>query len=311
MEGNMFRNKLLAINLILVLIISGLAIGNSDIAYAKTHSKTKVVKTGLNDTSFIDTNALTATEIQNILSNNGSFLKDYKEGGRSAAQIIKDAANGHGDASGSMSGISVNKTISPVAILATLQKEQSLITMRDKNDGSLRAAMGYACPDGGGCNAKYAGFTKQVENGAWQLRFNYERAKGHGFSDYQVGQTIKIDGTKVKLTTRFQSSLLRYTPHNGSNFTTYFNKWTKAIVISNPVNAVSITSTNTVAAQNCLVGSKSTRRACRIAQTKTAVNTVIATVNNAASTVVAKVNCALGSKSTQRTCRIQQAKLNK
>jgi hypothetical protein len=295
------RIKFFSLGLILVLIISGLVVADPGFAFAKTH-RAKVVKAGLSDASFTDTNALTTTEIQNTLASNGSFLRNFRENGRSAAEIIQDAARGHGDASGTMNGIGINHTVSPVVILATLQKEQSLITMRDRNDNSLRAAMGYACPDSGGCNEKYNGFTKQVENGAWQLRYNYERAKGHGFRDYQVGQTVVIDGVKTKITSRFQSSLLRYTPHSCSNFTTYFNKWSKGTTVA----AAASTAVDANLAAKCLVGSKSTRRACRIAQSKAA---VVGVVTNVASTVSTTLNCSIGSKSVQRACRIQKAKL--
>lgn len=180
------------------------------------------------DSAFINVDAMSVNQIQDLLKNNDSFLKNYSQDGRSAAQIIYDAAHGHGDASGSVSGIDVHNTINPVAILAMLQKEQGLVTMHNKNDGALNAAMGFACPDSGGCDSKYRGFTKQVENAAWQLRFNYERASNHGFNDYQVGHTIKIDGKKIKIANRATSALYRYTPHLGTNFTTYFTKWNKA-----------------------------------------------------------------------------------
>lgn len=177
------------------------------------------------DSQFIDTNALNTDQIQDILKDNKSFLEDFKEGGRSAAQIIHDAAHGAGDASGDWQGVSVHDTINPAAILAVLQKEQSLVTMRDQNDKSLKVAMGYGCPDGGGSDAKYHGFTKQVENGAWQLRYNYERAKGNGFKTYQVGDKATIDGKKVTIGNRATSALYRYTPHLGTAFTSLFAKY--------------------------------------------------------------------------------------
>lgn len=185
----------------------------------------KTTLTLAGDSQFIDINALNVDQIQDILKDNKSFLKDFEEGGRSAAQIIYDAAHGHGDASGEWYGIDVHDTINPAAILAVLQKEQSLVTMRNRNDDALRVAMGYGCPDSGGSNSKYHGFTKQVENGAWQLRYNFERAKGNGFKSYQVGDKATIDGKKVIIGNRATSALYRYTPHLGTNFTTLFAKY--------------------------------------------------------------------------------------
>ena len=181
------------------------------------------------DGTFINISRLDVGGIQRFLESKNSYLKDFSEGGRSAAQIIYDAAQGEGDAAGSLNGISVNTstgTVNPQVILVTLQKEQSLISKTTRDDNALRKAMGYACPDSGSCNPNYAGFTKQVENGAWQFRYNYERAQGRGFSNYQVGQSFCFDdwnGTHCgKFGNRATASLYRYTPHvyNGN-----YNFW--------------------------------------------------------------------------------------
>ncbi|MCX6809221.1 MAG: hypothetical protein NTZ65_00470, partial [Candidatus Berkelbacteria bacterium] len=182
----------------------------------------------ISDGVFIDTGKMDTAAIQRFLERKGSFLQGISEGGRSAAQIIYDAAHGRNDAAGSINGITINEstgTVNPAVILTTLQKEQGLITMASRDDGALQRAMGYACPDSGGCNSSYATFTKQVESGAWQLRYNYERASGHGFSDYQVGQSFNFDGNGGIFSNRATASLYRYTPHvyNGNyNFYNFF-----------------------------------------------------------------------------------------
>lgn len=211
--------KVISFNVLLMFVASLFIFSAPQTAYAFDHTRLA------EDSSFINVDAMDVAQIQAILKKNGSFLEKYSQNGRSAAQIIYDAAHGYGDASGKMNGIKVTQTISPIAILAMLQKEQSLITMRSLHEGALNAAMGYGCPDGGGCSGDYRGFTKQVENGAWQLRYNFERASGHGFRDYQVGKTQVIDGNKIKIANRATAALYRYTPHLGTNFTTYFNKW--------------------------------------------------------------------------------------
>ena len=183
----------------------------------------------ISDGEFTDINRLDTGAIQRFLERKGSFLKNISEGGRSAAQIIYDAAHGKNDGSGSLNGITINEstgTVNPAVILTTLQKEQSLMTMTTRSDSALQHAMGYACPDSGGCNSKYATFTKQVENGAWQLRYNYERSSGHGFSDYQVGQSFNFDGNTGTFSNKATASLYRYTPHvyNGNyNFYNFYN----------------------------------------------------------------------------------------
>lgn len=265
------KNFSLKITLV-VLTISALMLSFPGVAEAKTSKakKAALAAAKLSDASFVNEDSMGVTQIQNILSANGSFLKDFSEGGRSAAQIIHDAAHGHGDASSCMNGICVKDTVNPATILATLQKEQSLVTMRTKHDGALNAAMGYGCPDSGGCNSNYRGFTKQVENGAWQLRYNYERAKGHGFRDYQVGQKIKLDGKTVKIATRSQSALYRYTPHYSSNFNTFFAQYNSSTVSTVTASgATVVTASKDYTGVNCrTIKSKQNRRLCTIAQAK-------------------------------------------
>lgn len=309
--GNLSRIKFFSLTLIFAILAISFLV-SPEAVFAKTSHKAVVTKGVLNDTSFITTNALTPTEIQALLVKNGSFLKDFKEGGRSAAQIIWDASHGYGDASGTVSGIAVGNTVSPVAILATLQKEQSIVTMKTKNDGSLNAAMGYGCPDSGGCDSKYRGFTKQVENGAWQLRYNYERAYGHGFSDYQLGKTIKIDGKSQKITSRWLSALWRYTPHDGSNFATLFASYGKTTVVTERATTTSTTTTS----NNCnSVKSKSLRRLCVINASKASATAMTTVTANVVANVVSTLkytsvkNCdTLGSKAIQRACKIEKAK---
>jgi len=189
----------------------------------------------ISDGAFVDINAMDAGAIQRFLQNKNSYLKDFSENGRTAAQIIYDAAHGKYDAAGTYNGIVINEstgTVNPEVILVTLQKEQSLITKTTRDDNALRKAMGYACPDSGSCNPSYSGFSKQVENGAWQLRYNYERAQGRGFDGYQVGDNMCFDDWNgehcVTIANRATASLYRYTPHvyNGNyNFWNLYNSW--------------------------------------------------------------------------------------
>lgn len=186
----------------------------------------------ISDGEFTNIETMTTEEVQDFLTRKGSFLKDFSENGRSAAQIIAEAARGGGEASGKYGDIDITRTVNPKVILVTLQKEQSLISKTSQDDDALRKAMGYACPDSGGCNSKYAGFTKQVENGAWQLRYNYERAT-KGYSDYQVGQTQTFSDFNGSHTVTFANkataALYRYTPHvyngNYNFFNLYFNTY--------------------------------------------------------------------------------------
>ena len=220
--------------IILALLFSNRSIEN---AIASSFNQSNLISDG----AFIDTNAMSVAEIQSFLNDKGSFLKSYSDGGRSAAQIIWDASHGYNEASGSINGISITSsigTVSPKVLLVTLQKEQSLISRTSDPGSSItNKAMGYGCPDSGGCSSTYSGFTKQVENGAWQLRYNYERAQGTGFSDYQVGQSTTFSdwngNNSVTFDNRATASLYRYTPHVYNGNYNFWNLFTNTYSFEN------------------------------------------------------------------------------
>ncbi|MFA4995816.1 MAG: hypothetical protein WC536_01585 [Patescibacteria group bacterium] len=192
------------------------------------------------DYDFVDINSLGVSDIQRVLVDNNSFLKDYHDNsatgaGRSAAQIIYDASHASYDAAaGSINGITINTstgTISPKVLLVMLQKEQSLVSMQAQNDTALNRAMGYQCPDGGGCDPAYAGFAMQVGWAAWQLRYNYEYAargiKNPGFTIHYVkneGTTLSdyTGAYDVIMLNNATAALYSYTPHV---FDSAYNFW--------------------------------------------------------------------------------------
>ncbi len=166
----------------------------------------------IDDNVFNNTASMNATQIDTFLNafpnscistNHGFSAPDptgyspspsshYIYGGNvSAGNVINDAAQAY--------------DLNPQVILATLQKEQSLV------DGSagcstLRytGAMGLGCPDSGGTynysglnlytlngstvssvsgtcvnDSRHAGFSQQVISGAWLLKFSQQRALGN------------------------------------------------------------------------------------------------------------------------------------
>jgi hypothetical protein len=155
--------------------------------------------------------------------------------------------------------------INPQVLLATLQKEQSVVTGGSSicsDSHAINAAMGYDCPDGGGCpaHASTTGFSSQIIHAAWLLRFGEERSEGnvnwaeiHGSWDnsddppstyggpmtqgdrarvrggsvvYYDGYTT-IDGQSVHMDTGATAALYWYTPHFHGNqsFDTIFQGW--------------------------------------------------------------------------------------
>jgi len=83
----------------------------------------------------------------------------------SAAKIIWDSSQAYG--------------INPQVILATIQKEQSLVTTPNPTVSQLDYAMGYGCPDGGSCS--HQGFFNQIDNGTWQFRVDMELSSGNNY----------------------------------------------------------------------------------------------------------------------------------
>lgn len=163
------------------------------------------------DAAFV-AQTLDANGIQNFLKAKGSVLAKYSEGGKSAAQIIADHARING--------------VNPYVILAMIQKEQSLITgneARVLNQNRINWAMGYGALDGVTLQ-QYSGFTKQIENGVWQLKQNFDIWAKNG-SKWSIGKTMTIDGKSVKFANRCTSAQYRYTPHLGQNFANYFASW--------------------------------------------------------------------------------------
>lgn len=196
---------------------------------------------------YLDTGSMSVGQIQSFLQEKGSCLASADPStlgnganGRTAAQIIWDASQANYDAAKGTSnnyGVSITinestKTVSPRVILITLQKEQSLVTLGGTCDSNrLRVAMGYGCPDGGGCDQTYYGFSNQVGWGAWQLRLVYERS-GRNAGPYIAGQLVSITdyrlnnsgtcayanpletvSTPVYLSNHATASLYSYTPH--------------------------------------------------------------------------------------------------
>jgi hypothetical protein len=175
---------------------------------------------------------------------------------RTAAELIYDSATTHG--------------LNPQVILVLLQKEQSLIDGNFSSDDRLQRALdravGFGCPDNGGCGDIFLGFYRQLfgsfddEGGRWlgsaaSLMRSFNTSGGRGprvdsanqtfgrptVRTSGVGDTIVLDNTlggyagvqatqAVKLSNKATSALYRYTPHvfNGNyNFWRFYSKWFK------------------------------------------------------------------------------------
>ncbi len=166
---------------------------------------------------------------------------------RTAAELIWDAAKASG--------------LNPQVILVKLEKEQSLIRGRQNADEAtlqkaLDRAMGFGCPDSGGCENIFAGFYFQLFGNfdaqasrylgaAKSLMKSFSTPGGRGPAvngvASKVGDKITLDNTMgsyqgiaaqqtVTLSNAATAALYRYTPHvfNGNyNFWRFFIEWFK------------------------------------------------------------------------------------
>ncbi len=176
---------------------------------------------------------------------------------RTAAELIWDASQTSG--------------INPQVVIVTLQKEQGLITARqnatpEQVQTALDYAMGFGCPDSGGCGALYKGFYYQLfgnvdaENNRYlgatkSLMKSFTTPGGRGpfynGAVSKVGDTIILGNTlggyspieaqqSVIIENSATAALYRFTPHvfNGNyNFWRYMNQWFRyptGTIISSP-----------------------------------------------------------------------------
>ncbi len=140
----------------------------------------------IDDAIFLNASSMKEADIQSFLANKRSglasrvFLFDCDSAGATSASYYRS--------SGAPCGSTVKAStiiyyaaqiygINPQAVLATLQKEQSLVTNPNPSDWAINQAMGYGCPDSGGCGS--SNFLYQVDNGTWVLRYHRERANGN------------------------------------------------------------------------------------------------------------------------------------
>ena len=234
----------------------------------------------ISDAVMSNKNAMSVNEIQNFLNskvpnctteqlrgyNNESraiapCLKDFKEDGKTAAQILWQAGQDY--------------SINPQVLIVLLQKEQGLVTDTWPRDGwwwtknnlgqavmectnsrgqpaycvnaQYRSATGYGCPDTAPCDAQYFGFINQTRKAAELFRVVLDG----GWTNYPVGNNYiqynpdpACGGSIVNIKNRATSALYRYTPyqpnagalaagwgtaHCGAygnrNFYNYFTEW--------------------------------------------------------------------------------------
>ncbi|HUC87039.1 MAG TPA: hypothetical protein VMR75_01765 [Candidatus Saccharimonadales bacterium] len=149
----------------LTIMVATLGFGGH--AHADSYNSSDLI----DESIFLNANSMNQGAIQSFLN---------AQGGGIASLTFGTPSNGLQSAAWIIANTSQYVGINPQVIMATIQKEQSAITDPSLTNASLyqyNYAMGYGCPDGGTCS--FTGFYNQVLNGAWQLRFDFERAGGN------------------------------------------------------------------------------------------------------------------------------------
>ena len=148
--------------------------------------------------------------IQEFLNSHKGILKSYSTLDafgieRSAAEIIYKAA--------------LTYIINPKWILATLQKEQSLITNPNPTQRDLDWAMGYGVCDDCTTNdpeiQKFKGFGTQIDRATARIRYYTDNPSKFNF---QVGKLALVDGRDVLPFNQATANLYNYTPHLQGNY---------------------------------------------------------------------------------------------
>jgi len=234
-------------------------------AGASSFNRAKII----DDSVFTDYRSMTVSQIQNFLNSkvpvcdtNGTkpseygggtraqygtangfpppyiCLKNYSQGGKSAARIIYDAAQ--------------EFRISPKVLIVLLQKEQGLVTDEWPAPVQYKTATGYGCPDTAACDSQYYGFTNQVRWAGRMFRAIMD-ASPTWYTPYVVGSNRiyyhpdlnRCGSTNVTIQNRATAALYSYTPYQPNsaalnagygtgnscssygnrNFHLYFNDW--------------------------------------------------------------------------------------
>lgn len=167
------------------------------------------------DQEFTDSKSMEVADVQAFLVRRGGTLgslqvTDFNGVSKLTSEAIVEVARLY--------------NINPAVILVTLQKEMSLLTWKTPTQRAYDYAMGYGCPDSGGCSGKAAGLYRQLDFATWQFR---QYLDFPGSYTFRAGNTYTIDAMPVLLENQATAALYNYTPHfhGNENFYNLYTLW--------------------------------------------------------------------------------------
>ncbi|WP_243841826.1 hypothetical protein [Salinibacterium sp. ZJ77] len=188
----------------------------------------------ISDANFYDGKALDAVGVQTILSRLGASckptatlacLKDYSttSGSRNADPMCAAFTGRESESAASIiTRVGEACGISQKALIALLEKEQSLVTRATPSATAYRSATGFACPDTAACDARYYGFFNQVYMAAWQFkRYSNPPGTNKTFTWFQPGSVSQVQyspdarcgSSPVAIKNAATAALYYYTPY--------------------------------------------------------------------------------------------------
>jgi len=138
--------------------------------------------------------SMTLQQIQDFLTLQGSVLKDYTSGGKSAAEYIYEACQIY--------------KINPKVVLTTLQKEMGLITSTDAKQWRFNLAMGWEPSN----RFNSHNFISQINRGTNQFR---RYLKNLGKYNWSVGKLNQVEDGIITPVNIATAGLYIYTPAIG------------------------------------------------------------------------------------------------
>lgn len=225
-----FQNTLVFLGVLIMSILGSQLVSQPSVEAANTQNFNPEYI--ISDTVFTNSNAMSVDQIQSFLqSKNSVCLINFK-----TLSLNDSNGDGLGD---EPYGKGVNEQVSaatviwqaaqmykvnPQVILATLQKEQGLITRTDCPQWRYNTALGYGCPDSAPCDNSAYGFTRQIDYGVWHF-------KGFFNDSYPVPPTVpgskfiqynpdgSCGGKTINIQNRATAALYSYTPYQPNGAT--------------------------------------------------------------------------------------------